>query len=154
MNDILKITLGAVLALSSGIVTQVFVARQNELTQRIDELVKLIWDYAELSSKYWAGDFTVGEIGKIEARMVAMDHFIGSMLAEMFATNVHFQMKEEIERTLLRLSNSTTGGSFQVKNRANDSFRSSEVYTNASELCVRLRSERRKLIKLSWFPWL
>ena len=102
MPDALKILLGAGLALAAGIWTQLFVAKQNELTQRIDELVKLIWEYADLSSRYWSGEFKKLDHNKTEARMVAMDHFIGSMISEMAATNGRFQMQGDLDRTRRR----------------------------------------------------
>ncbi len=147
MNDVAKVALGAFLALASGFFTQLFVIKQKELTDRIDELVRFIWEYADISSKYWAGEFRKKEIQKIEARMVGMDHFIGTMLSSISA-NAKFDMKHDLERLLVVLSNSTTGGNFQVNDRQDDPLKSTEIYVNASELCIRLRTERRKLLRL------
>ncbi|MBZ0259716.1 MAG: hypothetical protein K8F90_03845 [Hyphomicrobiales bacterium] len=150
-EDVLKIVIGAMLALSAGVATQIFVARQSELTQRTDELIKFIWEYAELSSKYWSENDSQESLRIIEAKMVAHDFFIGSMLASMTSANSGFAGWADVERALFLLSNTTTGGNFQVAGRKPDLSRAAQVYSNASQLCVALRTARRNLIR---FPFL
>jgi hypothetical protein len=149
--DVFKIAIGAVLAVGSGFLTQVYFARQGELTQRVDELIKLVWDYADLSSNYWLSERVDEKIVQQEAKIVAIDHYIGSVIANLAQDGARFKQQREIDRLLTHLSETATGGNFQVAGRKVNDVRSQQVYSNAGELCVALRSERRKLLK--WNPF-
>ena len=147
ISDIFKICIGAFLALSSGLLTQLFIARQNELGQRIDELIKFIWEYGELAANYWKSPHNPDD-DVIESKIVARDHFIGSVLAGMRVTYNDTAGWDRVETSLLDLNNSATGGNFQVLTRKADLERAAKVNLYASELCVRLRDQRRKLIRI------
>lgn len=147
-QDWLKVLFGAVLAVSSSVLTQLFIAKQSDLSQRIDEVIKVIWEYAEISSKYWCDEYEGKPIELAESKISGLDFYVGSLISSISSEHSRTVAWMEIEKALESLADSTTGGSFQVKGRPANKERATEIYSNASQLCVLLRSERRRLIRL------
>lgn len=144
--DIAKILLGAVLALSGGVIARFLDSKQNDLSQRVDELTKLIWEFAELSSKYWSTKQSPELLKLSEAKIAGLDHYIGANISFIIEKYPNFESNHKIQDLLNNLSDAATGGNFQVSNRRKDMARINEIYSHASLLCVGLRMARREAL--------
>lgn len=142
--------LAALIAFGATRFHSIYQGRQLDLTGRVDELVKLVRQYADESALYWSKPAADPLEKTANARIMALDHEIGALLR--FVVERHpgaFNACNGQFDTLHRLA---TGDSFGEYARKEDVLKSAQILRYAGLLTTELRRGRTHRIGRIFSP--
>lgn len=128
----------------------VYQGRQLDLTGRVDELVKLVRQYADDCAAYWAKPATDPSERTANARITALDHEIGALIR--FVVERHPGAFDHCAATFNTLHRVATGDTFGEYARGADEPRAAQILRLASLLTTELRQGRTRRVGKLFAP--